>query len=59
MFSLLNGYLLTDCLFSVEDSDDDGNDEQEQHKKTTDRPLEKSEITTSKQNTKHLKKIVF
>lgn len=40
----------------VEDSDDDGNDEQEQHKKTTDRPLEKSEITTSKQNTKHLKK---
>lgn len=33
MFSLLNGYLLTDYLFSVEDSDDDGNDEQDQHKK--------------------------
>lgn len=43
---------------SVEDSDDDGNDEQEQHKKTrtTGRPVEKSETTTSKQNTKHVQK---
>lgn len=36
---------------SVEDSDDGGNDEQEQHTKSTGQPVEKSETTTSKQNT--------
>lgn len=43
---------------SVEDSDDDGNDEQEQQQKTrtTGRPVEKNETTTSKQNTEHLQK---
>lgn len=43
----------------VEDSDDDGKDEQEQHKKTrtTGGPVEKSETTTSKQNTKNVQKL--
>lgn len=41
---------------SVEDSDDGGNAEQEQRKKTTGQPVEKSETTTSKQNTKNLQK---
>lgn len=41
---------------SVEDSDDGGNDGQEQHKKTTGQPMEKSETTTSKQNTNNLQK---
>lgn len=41
---------------SVEDSDDGGNDEQEQHTKSTGQPVEKSETTTSKQNTKNLQK---
>lgn len=59
MFSLSNAELITDCLLSVEDSDDDGNDEQEQHKnaRTTGRPVEKSETTTSKQNQKNVKKL--
>lgn len=54
MFRLSNAELITDCLLSVEYSDDDGNDEQEQDKKTrtTGRPVKKSEKTTSKQNTK-------
>lgn len=43
----------------VEDSDDDGKDEQKQHKKTrtTGGPVEKSETTTSKQNTKNVQKL--
>lgn len=43
----------------VEDSDDDGNDELEQHKnaQTTGRPVEKSETTTFKQNPKNVKKL--
>lgn len=59
MFSLSNAELITDCLLSVEYSDDDGNDEQEQDKKTrtTGRPVKKSEKTTSKQNTKNVKKL--
>lgn len=42
-----------------DESDDDGNDEQEQDKKTrtTGRPVKKSETTTSKQNTKIVKKL--
>lgn len=42
---------------SVEDSDDGGNDEQEQHTKSTGQPVEKSETTTSKQNQKNVKKL--
>lgn len=59
MFSLSNAELITDCLLSVEESDDDGNDEQEQDKKTrtTGRPVKKCETTTSKQNTKNVKKL--
>lgn len=59
MFGLSNAELITDCLLSVEESDDDGNDEQEQDKKTrtTGRPVKKSETTTSKQNTKNVKKL--
>lgn len=42
-----------------DESDDDGNDEQEQDKKTrtTGRPVKKCETTTSKQNTKNVKKL--
>lgn len=36
MFGLSNAELITDCLLSVEESDDDGNDEQEQDKKNAD-----------------------
>lgn len=36
MFRLSNAELITDCLLSVEYSDDDGNDEQEQDKKNAD-----------------------
>lgn len=59
MFGLSNAELITDCLLSVEESDDDGNDEQEQDKKTrtTGRPVEKSETTTSKQDTKNVQNL--